>query len=318
MSELALSRPDSKRMISSIARINYLHSRHIRTGKIINSDLLFTLSLFALEAGRWVEKHEWRSLTDLELCACGTFWKSIGDAMEISYIDLPSSKPGWKDGLHWLEELKDWSLWYEEKFMIPATPNNQLANAYLDLLFVGMPTWLSKMGRTVVTVLTEPRLRTAMMYTDLFNLFPPLFFLVDTHLRLPQVSGRSVRIVNGILTLRRYFVKYLTLPRPEMLRKQYISSSPPSSTGRYNAVDYISDPWYVRPSFGRRWGPWAWLARLLGYKLPGDDGNKFEPEGYLIHEVGPANLKGRGIIEMKGTEARLSHQGIGGCPFAFG
>jgi hypothetical protein len=56
--------------------------------------MLFTPSLFALEPGRWVHKHEWRSLTAIEFCVTGTFWKAMGDAMLISFDDLPSSREG--------------------------------------------------------------------------------------------------------------------------------------------------------------------------------------------------------------------------------
>lgn len=83
--EFALNKPDSERTIQAIARMNYLHARYQKSGKITNDNLLYTLSLFALEPSRWVTKYEWRDLTDLELCACGTYWKAMGDAMGISY-----------------------------------------------------------------------------------------------------------------------------------------------------------------------------------------------------------------------------------------
>ena len=161
--EFALNKPSSERTLESIARMNHLHSRYQKSGKITNSDLLYTLSLFALEPGRWVDKYEWRSLTDMELCACGTFWKSMGDAMKISYTQLRSFGTGWQDGLHWLEDIREWSLIYEEKYMVPATTNKQLADSHLNVLFLNLsPTWIS-IGKSFVTVLLEERLREAMM-----------------------------------------------------------------------------------------------------------------------------------------------------------
>lgn len=161
--EFALNKPSSERTISSIARMNYLHSRYQKSGKITDSDLLYTLSLFALEQGRWVDRYEWRSLTDMELCACGTFWRSMGDAMVIPYTDLPSSKTGWQDGLHWLEEIREWSLTYEDSHMIPAITNKQLAESHLDVLFFNLSETYINIGKRFVTVLLGERLRKAMM-----------------------------------------------------------------------------------------------------------------------------------------------------------
>lgn len=143
--------------------MNYLHSPYQKSGKILDSDMLYTLSLFALEPPRWVGQHEWRSLTEIELCACGTYWKAIGDAMSISYATVPSSCTGWTDGLHWLEEIRVWSTKYEEAHMVPAATNRQLANAQLDLLFINLSAGLATIAEGVVAVLLGERLRQAMM-----------------------------------------------------------------------------------------------------------------------------------------------------------
>lgn len=60
--------PASERACSAIARMNYLHGRYQKAGKISNDDMLYTLSLFILEVPRWVDKFEWRTLTPLEVC----------------------------------------------------------------------------------------------------------------------------------------------------------------------------------------------------------------------------------------------------------
>jgi hypothetical protein len=161
--EFALNKPSSERTIKAISRMNYLHARYQKSGQIKNSDMLYTLSLFALEPVRWIQKYEWRDLTDIELCACGTFWKSIGDAMLISFEDLSSSKKGWTDGLHWLEEVQTWSGMYEATNMIPAITNKKLAESHLDVLFLNVPTWLNDVGKKVVSVFVGERLREAMM-----------------------------------------------------------------------------------------------------------------------------------------------------------
>ena len=66
----------------------------------------------------------------------------------------------------------------------------------------------------------------------------------------------------------------------------------------------------------RRWGPGAWTSRLLGYKVPGDDGDKYHPQGYTFAEVGPQALSGKGLEEMDDIRSRLENANRGGCPFA--
>ena len=100
------------------------------------------------------------------------------------------------------------------------------------------------------------------------------------------------------------------------MRKHYIPSAPDPKTGRYNSVEYLSHPWYVKPSFKRRWGPRAWVTRLLGRKLPGDDGNVYAPQGFKFTELGPKAVEGKGVLEMDETRTRLIDQKRGGCPFA--
>ncbi len=87
----------------------------------------------------------------------------MGDAMLISFDDLPSSNTGWTDGLHWLEDIQRWSLQYEATNMLPAATNNQLAESHLDVLFLNVPGWLNQAGKKVVSVLVGERLQKAMM-----------------------------------------------------------------------------------------------------------------------------------------------------------
>ncbi|KAI9815243.1 MAG: hypothetical protein M1827_002723 [Pycnora praestabilis] len=161
--EFALNKPSSERTIQAISRMNYLHSRYQKSGKITNADMLYTLSLFALEPSRWVDKYEWRSMTELELCASGTFWKAMGDAMLIPYDVLPSCKIGWEDGLDWLKEVEDWSLRYEAASMLPAPSNNQLAGSHVEVLFLNLPSGLMEAGKQIMAIFLGERLRKAML-----------------------------------------------------------------------------------------------------------------------------------------------------------
>jgi len=55
---------------------------------------------------------------------------------------------------------------------------------------------------------------------------------------------------------------------------------------------------------------------MAGGKLPGDDGDKYHPDGYAILEVGPEEKKEKGKEYMSETQARLIAADRGGCPFA--
>jgi hypothetical protein len=57
------------RAISALSRINYIHGIYQKDGLISNDDMLYTLSLFAVEPRNWIARYEWRDLTDMELCA---------------------------------------------------------------------------------------------------------------------------------------------------------------------------------------------------------------------------------------------------------
>ena len=162
--EFGLNKPTSERAIQAIARMNFLHSRYQKAGKIMNNDMLYVLATFALEPVRWITKYEWRSLTDIELCAFGTFWKTMGDAMEISYETLYSSTKGWQDGLHWLSEIKQWSDEYEETHMFPAETNRKLADALLNSLLPRRPARCREPCMKIVAVLQGDRLRQSMMH----------------------------------------------------------------------------------------------------------------------------------------------------------
>ena len=292
--EFCLNRPSSERAMEAIARMNYLHAGYIKAGKIKSNDMLYTLSVFALEPVRWVNKYEWRQFSDLELCASGTFWKAMGDKMEIDFSPLPSSEKGWTDGLQWLIEVQTWSEQYERENMTPSETNNQLALAHLDVIFINLSKSLNMLGKQAVSVIVGERLRNAM--------------------KLPEPSWLSRFVIEDGLRLRRLFLRHLVLPRLEIQRKKYISTEP-ETNGRYSSREYLSHPWYVNPTFARRWGFRAWTARLLGRKLPGDDGNRYNPEGYIITEVGPINLARSGSKEMRTDLGRIRAAEPGGCPF---
>lgn len=163
ISEFSGYHPQSDRAIEAIARMNYIHSHYQRSGKISNDDMLYTLSLFALEPVRWIKRYEWRELEDFERCAIATFWKATGDAMAIDYGCLKSAHEGWIDGLQWLEEVEAWAEGYEKEAMVPDINNHKTAEETTTLLLWYVPQSAKGYGQKVVTALMDDRLRAAMM-----------------------------------------------------------------------------------------------------------------------------------------------------------
>lgn len=146
--------------------MNYVHAQYQKAGKISNQDLLYTLSLFIIEPPRWVEKYEWRPMTDMEVCAIATLWKSIGDAMGIQYKGLLAHSE-WADGLDFYHDISVWAEEYEEKYMVPAQSNKQTADELVPLLLFFVPKPMKKAAGHLVGVLMNERLRKAMMFVFL-------------------------------------------------------------------------------------------------------------------------------------------------------
>lgn len=135
--------------------------------------------------------------------------------------------------------------------------------------------------------------------------------------RIKEPGTFFTTTLSAVLQARKYFIRYLLLPRPYWLRKRWFSSEPDKATGKYHPARAIAHPWYIAPSVYSRWGPMAWITWLSGKPLPGDGGDKYEPEGYLLAEVGPSALKGKGGAEMKGERMRVEKLNMRvGCPFA--
>lgn len=155
--------PSEERTRQAIGRMNSLHSPYIQAGKISNQDLLYTLSVFITEPISWINGHEWRQLSDMEICAQGTFWKSIGDAMNITYSGY-LKRNSWKDGIEFYEDIVEWALQYEADHMVPAATNKQTANELFELLLYYVPRSLRQLPRQIIGVLMTERLRAAMMY----------------------------------------------------------------------------------------------------------------------------------------------------------
>ncbi|KAL8736241.1 MAG: hypothetical protein Q9166_000396 [cf. Caloplaca sp. 2 TL-2023] len=311
--EFMSHKPSDLRAHEAIARMNYIHSMYQKNGSILDDDMLYTLSLFALEPMRWIERYEWRKLEAFEQCALGTFWKSIGDAMGISYENLKSVEEGWEDGLHWLHDLTEWSHQYEKENMVPHGCNKKTANQTVAILLWGLPRALKPFGERVVSVLMDDRLRTAMMYAFPDSCIEPNPLVSDSVPRYEKPSKFYFSFVSSIFILRKYLLKYFCLPRPIFLRVNALQK--PGPDGRCSVSFWEGAPYYAKPTFWRRWGPAALASRLLGLPVPGDEGDKYHPQGYKIPEVGPDKFLGKGAESAKETVHGLAKTRTGGCPF---
>jgi hypothetical protein len=295
MTEIVLNRPGSPRNLSAIARMNWLHDHYRRSGKIKDDDMLYTLSLFALEPIRWTRDLEWRQLTDLERCASGVYWKNLGEAMDIPYSRLRSAADGWTTGLEWLNELEAWSEQYEALHMVPSPANKTLALATMDMGLTNIPAFLKPLSVSLATALLSPRLRRAMVLEE------PRQWV---HLLLSLV-----------ISARKLILKHLLLPRPQFMRVSFFSEADPK-TGKYFFEQYIGHPWYIKPTFRRRWNYKSWLLWITGGYVPSSAMPEYCPDGYSIPTVGPAVFAGKGGEEMENAKHEIRR--AQGCPISMG
>lgn len=248
--------PSSQRSLAALSRMNYIHSLYQKSDLISNDDMLYTLSMFALEPGRWVRRYEWRDFTQMEQCAVGVFWEEVGKAMNISFDVLPSAKAGWRDGLHWLEEVEAWSVAYEKRYMVPGITNKKTADNTTNILLWAIPKWLRGFGLQVVSSLMDDRLRKSMMYAP----------------STPIVQ----QSLEGILALRKYIMRYLALPRPGFLEVKLISD--PDEQGRIHKLVYDAEPWYQTLFSLNEIGALKLTAITLGtWKHPSATAGPFKP-----------------------------------------
>lgn len=158
--EFVTTPPGSERSNAAIARMNWLHKRY--PDQISNADLLYTLSVFIVEPERFLRLYEWRALNEMEACAYGTFWKSIGDAMGIKYEGY-LSKTEWKDGLEFAHDIAQWAKSYEVVAFKPSPIANKPAMALIPMLTYWIPQFAQAFTHECVCVLLGDRVREAFM-----------------------------------------------------------------------------------------------------------------------------------------------------------
>ncbi|KAI1137356.1 hypothetical protein F5Y05DRAFT_389076 [Hypoxylon sp. FL0543] len=292
--EFMMNPPTTERAANGIARMNFLHSKYIKDGAISNADLLYTLSVFVTEPPRFARMYDFRAMNEMEYCAYGVFWKSVGDAMGIEYKGyLSRAESGWRDGVEFADDIAAWAKSYEVIAMKPSTVCAKPAKALLPMITYWAP-WFAKpfVTEAVISLLGE-RVRDAFMLHE------------------PDVA--AVAVTYSLIAIRRFVVRHLTLPRFFEFKRL---RDPDPKTGRMmQHVPYGNFPFYVQPTLWNRWGPVAWAIWLYGGKVPGDEPEKYMPQGYLISDIGPQNRMGQGTEEVEAGARKIRNSGWAGCPF---
>lgn len=138
--------------------MNFLHQSYIKSGKILNKDLLYVLYASMKEPVRFMRQYEWRSLTDMEVAALGQLWKYVGEMMEINYAS-ELGKSDWKDGIDFMDDLEIWATKYEDDHMKALPEIKELGEVLLGLLLSSYPSFARPIGYQAVVTLLGERLR---------------------------------------------------------------------------------------------------------------------------------------------------------------
>lgn len=154
--------PGSENHLLGITRMNYLHARYRKAGKILDEDMLHTLGSAMMDIIRSVDNHEWRQLTDVEICAIGVFHKALGDAMEIPFSFLPSNQVGWRDGVHFAEEICEWTWAYEKEVAKPTGSTRTIGRRLVSLATCNVPVPLRGLVERVISTKVEDHIRISM------------------------------------------------------------------------------------------------------------------------------------------------------------
>ncbi|CAE6413031.1 unnamed protein product [Rhizoctonia solani] len=291
----------------AVARTNWLHSKYTIVGQLAsNDDYLYTLSLFILEPAKWIEKYEWRSLTPLERQAYFVFWSEIGRRMGIN--NIPET----------IEDLVEWCEEYERINMVPSQTSKTVAELTTALLLYHVPPFARGFGKQAVAALCPERLNRAIMVPE-----PPIWV---------------VKSIDGVLNLRKLFIRHLCLPRfsPQCfvpfdttglgtpgVCPIGVSVCPISSKENSNGVVYRlhpsyanNDPWYMPSPSGLGKIAAEVLAAFRMRNPKAAPGPQFRHDGYRTEELGPTSFEKSGRKEVLANAEAMYGGKITG-PWAF-
>ncbi|KAF3162543.1 hypothetical protein TWF788_001995 [Orbilia oligospora] len=287
---------DTDRYMKAVSRMNYLHARYRKAGKILDDDMLHTLGSGIVESFRIVDTEEWRQLSKEEKCAIGIFHKALGEDLGIPWTSLPSHREGWEDGAHFATELRDWTVGYESRVARFTGTNDQYVRVYVDSATSAMPRFFTTLLRKVIGYELDDVMRSTLGL---------------------EKAGILLRvIITSTKTIRKILLRHFTFPRRSPVK--VLHEKPNPKTGLFNFFPTGLQPWYVKKDIWSIWGPSALFVRALGGRLPGSHGDRFHPQGYDLTTIGPKPQEGRGLENMAATMEFLRARNISGCPFQKG
>ena len=125
----------------AIDRMNAIHSLY----RIANEDFLFVLWTFMDFPIQWTRDFGWRALTQHEETAWFTYWRTIGEKMNIA--DIPTSKAAYD---RFIED-------YESREMVFDEANANVARATLRILEAWLPKPMRPLVQPIAACLLRPR-----------------------------------------------------------------------------------------------------------------------------------------------------------------
>jgi hypothetical protein len=300
--EFLINDIDSERACIALNRMNWIHSRY---GSAIKMDqMVYTLCLLACEALQWIDRYDWRHTTPLEKHASWVFWNEVGRRMGL--VGVPGS---------W-DACAEYIVQFEERNMAPSQDNAVVAQGVFALYASTLPGFLAPLVQKVLVAFMDSRLCEAF--------------------KVPARSTSGIRgLLDAGLMLRKYFVRYLMLPRYSTM--QVFGEE--NAAGFRPMLFWEIEPWYVASSKSCSW-LYAAYTRFFGLPVAGDE--KFRPVGYKLQEIGPKHLEGKGGEEVMsfvkkheassfttfgqfggmvytrgGCPMNFTEKSMGGCPLDF-
>ena len=174
---------------TAIRRLNRMH----RAYDIPNDQMLYVLTTFVVVTRRWIDRHGYRPMMDVEVESMVRYWQRMGELMNIS--DIPADYAGFAEYLDTYER---------ERFGF-SPGGRAVSDATFALIEERFPTPLRALVHQVTMSMIAPHLRRALGYLD-----PPeaVSGLVAAGLRLRK------RVI-GLLPARRDYISPLDrMPLP--------------------------------------------------------------------------------------------------------
>ncbi|KAI1174110.1 hypothetical protein F4777DRAFT_409985 [Nemania sp. FL0916] len=187
-----LGPPGSSPTLAAIARVNHVHGIYKPSGP----DLLYTLSICVLLPQRWIARFEPRHVTLEERHALATLWRAIGEELRVPYELLPSydgkEGGGFRDALHWLEELETWAKEYERRNREMSSEGVFLGEKEVEMMLKGVPKIFKRVARGCLAALIDPELRVVK--------------------RIEPPSKMTAAVVEAVIVVRKVIRKYFCSP----------------------------------------------------------------------------------------------------------